>query len=243
MGQKINPHGFRVGVYKDWDSRWMAKKGQFADFIVEDDKIRKFLKKKLYTAGISKIEIERAANKASVTIHTGKPGVVIGKGGAGLDVLRADLLKLTGKNVVINVVEVRRQDIDAQLVAENVAQQLERRIAFRRAMKQSISRAMRAGAQGIKIKTSGRLGGADIARAEQYHEGSIPLQTMRADIDYGFAEADTTYGKIGVKVWIYKGEILQNPLKERAKGLNEPRERRNPQGGRRRNVNAKKSQA
>ena len=241
MGQKVNPHGFRVGVIQDWDSRWMAKKGQFADFIVEDDKIRKFIKKKHYEAGISKIEIERAANKVSVTIYTAKPGMVIGQKGAGMEALRADLLKLTGKAVVLNVVEVRRPDMDVQLVAENVAQQLERRIAFRRAMKQCIGRAMRSGLKGIKITVGGRLGGADIARSESYHEGSIPLQTIRADIDYGFAEADTTYGKIGVKVWAYKGEVLQNPLKERAKGMNEPRrERRNQEGGRR-HVNAKKS--
>ena len=240
MGQKVNPRGFRVGVIHDWDSRWMAKKGQFADFIIEDDKIRKFIKKKHYEAGISKIEIERAANKVSVTIYTAKPGMVIGQKGAGMEALRADLLKLTGKAVVLNVVEVRRPDIDAQLVAENVAQQLERRIAFRRAMKQCIGRAMRSGLKGIKITVGGRLGGADIARSESYHEGSIPLQTIRADIDYGFAEANTTYGKIGVKVWTYKGEVLQNPLKERAKGMNEPRrERRNQEGGRR-HVNAKK---
>ena len=240
MGQKVNPHGYRVGVIKDWDSRWMAKKGQFADFIVEDDKIRKFIKKKHYEAGISKIEIERAANKISVTIYTAKPGMVIGQKGAGMEALRADLYKLTGKAVVLNVVEVRRPDMDAQLVAENVAQQLERRISFRRAMKQCIGRAMRSGLKGIKICVGGRLGGADIARSEQYHEGSIPLQTLRADIDYGFAEANTTYGKIGVKVWTYKGEVLQNPLKERAKGSNEPRrERRNQEGGRR-HVNAKK---
>ena len=224
MGQKVNPHGYRVGVIKDWDSRWMAKKGQFADFIVEDDKIRKFIKKKHYEAGIS----------------TAKPGMVIGQKGAGMEALRADLYKLTGKAVVLNVVEVRRPDMDAQLVAENVAQQLERRISFRRAMKQCIGRAMRSGLKGIKICVGGRLGGADIARSEQYHEGSIPLQTLRADIDYGFAEANTTYGKIGVKVWTYKGEVLQNPLKERAKGANEPRrERRNQEGGRR-HVNAKK---
>ena len=240
MGQKVNPRGFRGGVIQDWDSRWMAKKGQFADFIIEDDKIRKFIKKKHYEAGISKIEIERAANKVSVTIYTAKPGMVIGQKGAGMEALRADLLKLTGKAVVLNVVEVRRPDIDAQLVAENVAQQLERRIAFRRAMKQCIGRAMRSGLKGIKITVGGRLGGADIARSESYHEGSIPLQTIRADIDYGFAEANTTYGKIGVKVWTYKGEVLQNPLKERAKGMNEPRrERRNQEGGRR-HVNAKK---
>lgn len=241
MGQKVNPHGFRVGVIKDWDSRWMAKKGQFADFIVEDDKIRKFIKKKHYEAGISKIEIERAANKVSVSIYTAKPGMVIGQKGAGMEVMRADLFKLTGKAVVLNVVEVRRPDMDAQLIAENVAQQLERRVAFRRAMKQCIGRAMRSGLKGIKITVSGRLGGADIARSESYREGSIPQQTIRADIDYGFAEADTTYGKIGVKVLGYKGEVLQNPLKERAKGMNEPRrERRNQEGGRR-HVNAKKS--
>ena len=208
MGQKVNPHGFRVGVIKDWDSRWMAKKGQFADFIVEDDKIRKFIKKKHYEAGISKIEIERAANKVSVSIYTAKPGMVIGQKGAGMEVMRADLFKLTGKAVVLNVVEVRRPDMDAQLIAENVAQQLERRVAFRRAMKQCIGRSMKLGAKGIKIMVSGRLNGAEIARSEQYHDGTIPLQTIRADIDYGFAEAATTYGRIGVKVWLYKGEVL-----------------------------------
>ena len=242
MGQKVHPHGFRVGVIKDWDSRWMAKKNQFSDYIVEDDKIRKFLKNKLYAAGISKIEIERAANKISVSIYTAKPGIVIGKGGTGIDILKADLLKLTGKPVVVNIMEIRRPDLDAQLIAENVAQQLERRISFRRAMKQSIGRSMKAGLKGIKIMTSGRLGGAEIARTEQYHEGSIPLQTIRADIDYGFAEAHTTYGRIGVKVWAYKGEILVNPLKERAKGNSERNDRRSPEGGRK-HVNAKKSQA
>ena len=247
MGQKINPNGFRVGVIKDWDSRWMVKKGLMADYIVEDHKIRTFLKKKLYAAGISKIEIERAANKVSVNIYTAKPGIVIGKGGTGLDVIKADLKKLTEKTVVINVMEVRRPDVNAQLVAENVASQLERRIAFRRAMKSCIGRAMKGGVKGIKIATGGRLGGAEIARNESYHEGSIPLQTIRADIDYGFAEANTTYGKIGVKVWIYNGEIMGSPLKERAKNMNEPREnrrdnRRNPEGGRR-NVTSKKSKA
>ena len=216
MGQKVHPHGFRVGIIKDWDARWTAKKSKFADYIVEDDKIRKFLKKKLYAAGISKIEIERAAQKISVNIFTGKK----------------DLVKLTGTNVAVNIIEVKRVDVDAQLVAENVAQQLEKRISFRRAMKQSIGRTMKAGAKGIKIMCSGRLGGAEIARVEQYHEGSIPLQTIRADIDYGFAEANTTYGKIGVKVWIYKGEILGNPLKDRAKPST-------VEGGRK-NVNAKK---
>lgn len=230
MGQKVHPHGFRVGVIKDWDARWIAKKRNFADFLVEDDQIRKFLKKKLFAAGISKIEIERAANKISVSIFTGKPGIVIGKGGTGVDVLKQELLKLTGKNIVVNIIEVKRPDLDAQLVAENVAAQLEKRISFRRAMKQSISRSMKSGAKGIKLKCSGRLGGAEIARNEQYHEGSIPLQTLRADIDYGFAEAHTTYGRIGVKAWLYKGEILGNPLAERAK----------PSEGGKRNVNAKK---
>jgi small subunit ribosomal protein S3 len=230
MGQKVHPHGLRVGVIKDWDARWIAKKRNFADYIVEDDQIRKFLKQKLFAAGISKIEIERAANKISVSIYTGKPGIVIGKGGTGVDVLKQDLLKLTGKNIVVNIIEVKRPDLDAQLVAENVAAQLEKRISFRRAMKQSIGRSMKGGAKGIKLKCSGRLGGAEIARSEQYHEGSIPLQTLRADIDYGFAEAHTTYGRIGVKAWLYKGEILGNPLAERAK----------PSEGGKKNVNAKK---
>ena len=230
MGQKVHPHGFRVGIIKDWDSRWFTKKHNFADYLVEDDKIRKYLKKKLFIAGISKIEIERAANKISVSIYTGKPGIVIGKGGTGVDVLKQDLLKLTGKNVVVNIIEVKRPDLDAQLVAENVAAQLEKRISFRRAMKQAIGRSMKGGAKGIKLKCSGRLGGAEIARNEQYHEGSIPLQTLRADIDYGFAEAHTTYGRIGVKAWLYKGEILGNPLAERAK----------PSEGGKKNVNAKK---
>ncbi|MEF9988011.1 MAG: 30S ribosomal protein S3 [Christensenella sp.] len=233
MGQKIHPHGFRVGVIKDWDSRWTAKKNKFADYIVEDDKIRKFLKKKLYAAGISKIEIERAAQKISVNIFTGKPGIVIGKGGTGVEILKKDLMDLTGIAVAVNIIEVKRVDVDAQLVAESVAQQLEKRISFRRAMKQSIGRTMKAGAKGIKIMCSGRLGGAEIARVEQYHEGSIPLQTIRADIDYGMTEATTTYGKIGVKVWIYKGEILGNPLAERAKPSAVV------EGGRK-NVNAKK---
>ena len=239
MGQKVHPHGFRVGVIKDWDARWTAKKDQFADYIAEDDKVRKFLKEKLFAAGISKIEIERAVNKVSVNIYTAKPGIVIGKGGAGIDSLKADLLKLTGKNVIVNIIEVKRPDVDAQLIAENVASQLERRISFRRAMKQTIGRSMKAGLKGIKIMCSGRLGGAEIARSETYHEGSIPLQTIRADIDYGFAEAHTTYGRIGVKVWAYKGEILGNPLKEKltakpAKGG------RQSEGGRK-HVNAKKS--
>jgi len=233
MGQKVHPHGFRVGVIKDWDARWIAKKKNFADYLVEDDKIRKFLKKKLYAAGISKIETERAANKVSVNIYTGKPGIVIGKGGTGVELIKADLQKLTGKPVVVNIIEVKRVDVDAQLVAENIAAQLEKRISFRRAMKQSIGRTMKAGALGVKVVCAGRLGGAEIARSEEYHEGSIPLQTIRADIDYGFAEAATTYGRIGVKVWVYTGEILGNPLKERSK----PQQ---PAEGGRKNVNAKK---
>ena len=207
MGQKVNPHGLRVGVIKDWDSKWYAEK-DFADNLVEDHEIRKFLKKRLYSAGISKIEIERASDRVKVILYTAKPGVVIGKGGAEIEKLRAQCEKQLGKPVVINIVEVKRPDLDAQLVAENVAQQLEKRIAFRRAMKQCIGRSMKLGAKGIKIMCSGRLNGAEIARSEQYHDGTIPLQTIRADIDYGFAEAATTYGRIGVKVWLYKGEVL-----------------------------------
>ena len=208
MGQKVNPHGLRVGVIKDWGSKWYADKKNFADLLVEDNNIRKYVKKKLYTAGISKIEIERAANRVKVPIYTAKPGMVIGRGGAGVEELRAEIEKLTDKSVVINVEEIKNQDLDAQIVAETIAESLERRVAFRRAMKQAIQRTMRQGALGIKTSVSGRLGGADMARTEGYSEGTIPLQTLRADIDYGFAEADTTYGKIGVKVWLYKGEVL-----------------------------------
>lgn len=208
MGQKVNPHGFRVGVIKDWDTRWFANGKTFADNLISDYEIRKFLKKKLYAAGIAKIEIERAAGKITVNIHTAKPGVVIGRGGAGVEALKKELNKVADTACNINIIEVKRAETNAQLVAENVAQQLERRISFRRAMKQSIGRSMKAGAKGIKITCGGRLGGAEIARSESYHEGSIPLQTLRADIDYGFAEAHTTYGRIGVKVWIYKGEVL-----------------------------------
>ncbi len=242
MGQKVNPHGFRVGVINDWDSRWIARGPQIAEFIEEDNKIRKFLKKKLYEAGVSKIEVERAVNKVSVSVYTAKPGVVIGKGGTGIDVLKADLQKLTGKSIAVNIIEIRRPELDAQLVAENVAQQLERRIAFRRAMKQAIGRSMKAGLKGIKIMCSGRLGGAEIARTESYHEGSIPLQTIRADIDYGFSEARTTYGRIGIKVWAYKGEVLVNPLKEKAKGNDSEKkeQHRKPERGKK-NVDAKKS--
>ncbi len=207
MGQKVNPHGLRVGVIKDWDSRWYAE-SEFSDYLVEDYNIRKYLKKKLYSAGVSRIEIERASDRVRVTIHTAKPGVIIGKGGAEIEVTKAELSKLTDKKVLIDIKEIKKPDKDAQLVAENIAQQLENRISFRRAMKSCMGRTMKSGALGIKACCSGRLGGADIARAEFYSEGTIPLQTLRADIDYGFAEADTTYGKVGVKVWIYKGEIL-----------------------------------
>ncbi len=212
MGQKIHPHGLRVGIIKDWDSRWYSKK-DFSDQLLEDFKIREYIKKKLFTSGISKIEIERAANRIRITINTAKPGMVIGRGGSGVDELKNELEKMTDKQVSINVIEIKNPDIDAQLVAENIASQLERRISFRRAMKQAISRALKSGAEGIKTMVSGRLGGTEIARSEMYHEGTIPLQTLRADIDYGFAEAHTTYGRIGVKVWIYKGEVL--PVKQK----------------------------
>ena len=213
MGQKVSPHGLRVGVIKDWDSKWYASKSNFADFLVEDNKVREYVKKKLYVAGISKVVIERAAeNKMRVTVLTAKPGMVIGRSGDGIESLKKDLVKMTGKEVEINIVEVRRSELDAQLSAESVAQALERRVSFRRAMKQQISRAMKAGAKGIKIVVSGRVGGAEIARSEKYSEGNVPLHTLRADIDYGFAEADTTYGKLGVKVWINHGEILDKGL-------------------------------
>ncbi|AFS79260.1 30S ribosomal protein S3 [Gottschalkia acidurici 9a] len=208
MGQKVNPHGLRVGVIKDWDSKWYANKKEFGDLLVEDNKIRKYLKKKLFISGISRIEIERAANRIKVTINTAKPGMVIGKGGQGVEEVRKELEKLSNKKVTVNVEEIKVPEKDAQLVAENIASQLERRISFRRAMKQAIQRSMRSGVKGIKTAVSGRLGGADMARTEGYSEGTIPLQTLRADIDYGFAEADTTFGKIGVKVWLYKGEVL-----------------------------------
>ena len=209
MGQKVNPHGLRVGVIKNWDSRWFVSDEKFGDTLVSDYNLREHLKNKLLNAGISKIEIERDSNETvKVFIHCAKPGMIIGKGGSEIDKIREEVEKITGKKAVVNVVEVKPIDLDAQLVAESVASQLERRIAFRRAMKQAIGRTMRLGAKGIKIAVSGRLGGAEIARTEHYHEGTIPLQTIRADIDYGFWEANTTYGKIGVKVWIYKGEIL-----------------------------------
>ena len=207
MGQKVNPHGLRVGVIKDWDSKWYAE-ADFADCLVEDYQIRKFLKKKLYSAGVSKIEIERTSDRVKIIISTAKPGMIIGKGGAEIEKVRAELQKMTTKKLVVDIKEVKRPDREAQLVAENIAQQLENRISFRRAMKSCMGRAMKSGAKGIKVTCSGRLGGADMARTETYSDGTIPLHTLRADIDYGFAEADTTYGKTGVKVWIYRGEIL-----------------------------------
>ena len=207
MGQKVNPHGMRVGVIKDWDSRWYAE-ADFADNLIEDHEIRTYLTKRLYSAGISKIEIERASDRIKIIVHTAKPGVVIGKGGAEIEKLKAEVQKMTDKKLFVDIKEVKRPDRDAQLVAESIAQQLENRVSFRRAMKSTMGRSMKAGVLGIKTAVGGRLGGADIARTEFYSEGTIPLQTLRADIDYGFAEADTTYGKLGVKVWIYKGEVL-----------------------------------
>ena len=236
MGQKVHPHGVRVGVIKDWDSKWYAGKKDFGSNLVEDFEIRKYLKKSLFSAGIAKIEIERNDNKVRVHIHTAKPGVVIGKGGAEKDKIKAQVEKLIGKNVIIDIVEVKNAEVNAQLVAENIAAQLERRISFRRAMKQVMQRAMKMGAKGIKTCCSGRLGGAEIARSEHYHEGTIPLQTLRADIEYGFAEADTTYGKIGVKVWLYKGEVLTGG--PRQSSVEAPRrDRRERRDGDRRNNN------
>ncbi|WP_209125322.1 30S ribosomal protein S3 [Alkalihalobacillus sp. BA299] len=207
MGQKVNPVGLRVGVIRDWESRWYAEK-DYADLLHEDIKIREYIEKRLKDASVSKIEIERAANRVNVTVHTAKPGMVIGKGGSEVEALRKALNELTGKRVHINIFEIKNADLDAKLVAENIARQLENRISFRRAMKQALQRTMRAGAKGIKTQVSGRLGGADIARGEHYSEGTVPLHTLRADIDYGTAEADTTYGKLGVKIWIYRGEVL-----------------------------------
>lgn len=232
MGQKVNPKGYRVGVIKDWDSKWFADKKDFSDLLVEDVKIREFIKKQAYEAGIADIEIERAVNNLKITIYTGKPGMVIGRGGQGVEELKNSLEKIApGKRIIINVEEIKYQDLSAQLVAENIAGQLENRIAFRRAMKQSMQRTMRAGAKGIKTMVSGRVGGADMARSEGYSEGTIPLQTLRANIDYGFAEADTEYGKIGCKVWIYKGEVLPGEKAERepklAAAQNNRRKKRN----------------
>ena len=222
MGQKVNPHGLRVGVIKDWDSKWIAGKRDFGDQLVEDYNIRKFVKKACYDAGVAKIVIERKQNKVYVTIHAAKPGIIIGRQGAEIDKLKKQLEKLTKESVNINIMEVKQPDTNAQLVAENIAAQLEKRISFRRAMKQLMGRAMRMGIKGIKTSVSGRVGGAEIARTEQYHEGTIPLQTLRADIDYGFAEAMTTYGILGIKVWIYKGEVLHENKKAERK----------PRGGR-----------
>lgn len=219
MGQKVHPNGIRVGVIKDWSSKWYADSKNFSDYLIEDHKIREYVKKKLFISGISKIEIERTAKFVKVNVYTAKPGLVIGKGGNLSEALKAELEKMIKKEVNLNIVEVKNVDIDAQLVAESIANQLERRISFRRAMKQAMQKALKAGALGIKTAVSGRLGGADMARTEFYKEGTIPLQTLRADIDYGFYEADTTYGKIGVKVWIYKGEVL--PAKKEAKGGND----------------------
>ncbi len=226
MGQKVNPHGLRVGVIKDWDSRWFANKSTFGDTLVEDYNVRNYIKKSLYAAGVPRIEIERFADKVKIHIHCAKPGIVIGRGGTEIEKLRVAVEGMIKKPVAINIIEVKQPDIDAQLVAESIAQQLENRISFRRAMKQSIGKAMKLGARGIKTRVSGRLGGAEIARAESYHEGTIPLQTIRADIDYGTAEAHTTYGRLGVKVWIYRGEVLKGEVSQ-----NKPSRRPRTEGG------------
>ena len=242
MGQKVNPHGLRVGVIKDWDSRWYAREDKVGDLVVEDYNIRKYLKNKLYAAGVAKIEIERSNGKVKININCSRPGHVIGKAGAEIENLRKDMETRLGKSVNLNIVEVRSPDLNAQLVAENIAQQLEKRISFRRAMKKAMQQATRLGAKGIKVMCAGRLGGAEIARSETYHEGTIPLQTIRADIEYGFAEAATTYGRIGVKVWIYKGEVLnttlraaapEQPARERRERRGERRDRRDNNGERR----------
>ena len=240
MGQKVNPHGLRVGVIKDWDSRWYASDEKVGDLIVEDQKIRKYLKKTLYGAGVPKIEIERSADTVTIYLHCARPGVVIGKGGEQIEQYRLAVEKMIGKKVKLNIVEVKNPDMNAQLVAENIAQQLEKRISFRRAMKKAMQQATRLGAKGIKVTCGGRLGGAEIARSESYHEGTIPLQTIRADIEYGFAEAATTFGRIGVKVWIYKGEVLSQTLRttprtmDTSKPYQERRERRPRRDGDRR---------
>ncbi len=234
MGQKVNPHGLRVGVIKDWDSRWFADKKHFGDTLVEDYNLREFIKKSLYAAGIARIEIERLPEKVRVHIHCAKPGLIIGRGGTEIDKLRATLEKRIGKSVSINIIEIKNMDLSAQLVAEKIASDLENRVSFRRAMKGSIGRTMKSGAKGIKIKCGGRLGGAEIARSECYHEGTIPLQTIRADIDYGFAEANTTYGRIGIKVWIYKGEILKGDAAKAAANKERYERRDRPRDNRRR---------
>lgn len=247
MGQKVNPHGLRVGVIKDWDSRWFANKATFGDTLVEDYNVRNYIKKELYAAGVPKIEIERFADKVRIHVHCAKPGIVIGRGGENIEKLRLNVEKMIGKSVAINIVEVKTPDMNSQLVAESIASQLENRVSFRRAMKQAIGRAMKLGAKGIKVKVGGRLGGAEIARSESYHEGTIPLQTIRADIDYGTAEAHTTYGRLGVKVWIYKGEVLKGDAAKAAaqrekfekKNDRPERKRRDDRNGNRRNNNFK----
>ena len=232
MGQKVNPHGLRVGIIKDWDSKWFAGKKEFGNQLVEDYNIRKFVKEACYEAGVAKITVERKQNKVYVTLFVSKPGIVIGKGGAEIDRLKVKLEKMTGRSVNVNIMEVKNPDTNAQLVAENIAAQLEKRISFRRAMKQVMGRAMRCGIKGIKTSVAGRVGGAEIARTEQYHEGTIPLQTLRADIDYGFAEASTTYGKLGVKVWIYKGEVLAESANAAPKEERQERRPRRPRADR-----------
>ena len=234
MGQKVNPHGLRVGVIKDWDSHWYAREDKVGDLVVEDYNIRKYLKNKLYAAGVAKIEIERSNGKVKINIHCSRPGVVIGKAGAEIENLRKDVEARLGKSVNLNIVEVRSPDLNAQLVAENIAQQLEKRISFRRAMKKAMQQATRLGAKGIKVTCGGRLGGAEIARSESYHEGTFPLQTIRADIEYGFAEAATTYGRIGVKVWIYKGEVLSQTLRTTPRTLDTKNYKERPDRPRRR---------
>ena len=234
MGQKVSPHGLRVGVIQDWDSKWYADKNKFADYLIEDNQVRNYVKGKLYAAGVAKVAIERAAeNKLKVIVMTARPGMVIGRSGAGIDELKAELEKMTGKTVVIEIKEVRRAELDAQLTEESIAQALERRVSFRRAMKQAIGRTMKSGAKGIKVLASGRLGGAEIARSEKYSEGNVPLHTLRADIDYGFAEADTTYGKLGIKVWINHGEILDKGLKPAVPEEKEERRNGKKRGDRR----------
>ncbi len=233
MGQKVSPHGFRVGVIQDWDSKWYANKKNFSDYLVEDNKVREFVKKRLFAAGVSKVVIERAAdNQMRVSVLTAKPGMVIGRGGDGIDQLKSELEKLTGKKISVNIVELKRPDADAQLTAESIAQALEKRTSFRRAMKQAIQRAMKAGAKGIKVVISGRVGGAEIARSEKYSEGNVPLHTLRANIDYGFTEADTQYGRIGVKVWINAGEVLGKELVPSIVEETEPKRERGRREGR-----------
>lgn len=237
MGQKVNPHGLRVGVIKDWDSRWFANKAAFGDTLVEDYNVRNFIKKSLKDAGVPKVEIERFAGKVRIHVYCAKPGIVIGRGGENIEKLRLSVEKMMGKSVYINIVEVKQPDLDSTLVAENIAAQLENRVSYRRAMKQAIGRAMKLGAKGIKVRVGGRLAGAEIARSETYHEGTIPLQTIRADIDYGFAEAHTTYGRLGIKVWIYKGEVLKGEASaarvNKAPAEKPERKRRNNDGRKR----------